>query len=84
MTIQIREHQSVGHHLAVHVNGKTVQTVNPRTKDWPQHDADPVHCNGYGHATCMRQGKHSWFNHSMDSFYAHPEFSNLPEGYVES
>lgn len=54
-----------------------------KTKDWPQHDPNPNNCTGRGHTTCLRQGEHSWFNHSMDSYFEHPELSNLPEGFVE-
>lgn len=46
------------------------QAIARRTKDWPKHDPDPNHCTGHGHAECMRQGEHSWFNHSQDSYYA--------------
>lgn len=52
-------------------------------RDWPKHDPNPANCTGHGHAECVRQGEHSWFNHSMDGYYAHPELSNLPEGFVE-
>lgn len=56
---------------------------NDRTKDWPKHDPDPRNCTGHGHAECMRQGTHSWFNHSQDSYHANPGLSNLPAGFVE-
>lgn len=59
------------------------QAIARRTKDWPKHDPDPRNCTGHGHAECMRQGEHSWFNHSMDSHYANPGLSNLPPGYIE-
>jgi hypothetical protein len=82
----IRVHQnSVGHYLAVTFNGKKIQTINPATKDWPKYDADPAHCTGAGHATCEKNGIHSFFNHSQDS-YRDPKYqglSNLPTGFVE-
>lgn len=55
---------------------------NERTKDWPKHDPDPAHCSGHGHAQCVRDGQHSWFNHSQDSFHS-SNASNLPEGFIE-
>lgn len=41
-----------------------------------------VDCAGNGRRYCEEQGEHSWFNHSMDSYYAN-NASNLPEGFVE-
>src|SRR3990167_2491168 len=56
---------------------------NHRTKDWPRHDPDPRNCSGHGQRKCLEEGRHSWFNHSMDSYYANPHLSNLPPGFVE-
>ena len=82
MNIAVRQF-SIGHYLKVKVNGLSVQTVNPRTKDWPKYDPDPKNCTGFGQKYCLEQGEHSFFNHSMDSYYKHPELSNLPEGFIE-
>lgn len=53
-----------------------------KTKDWPKYDPDPNHCTGHGQTACLREGRHSWFNHSMDSYYTSNE-SNLPLGFKE-
>jgi hypothetical protein len=44
-------------------------------------DPDPRHCSGQGQNTCMAQGRHSWFNHSQDSYYKNPHLSNMPVGF---
>lgn len=59
------------------------QAIARRTRDWPKHDPNPNNCTGHGHYKCMSQGEHSSFNHTMDSYYAHPNLSNLPDGYIE-
>jgi hypothetical protein len=59
------------------------QAIARRTKDWPEHDSDPANCTGHGHDECVRQGEHSWFNHSMDSYYKNPGSSNLPNNHKE-
>lgn len=51
--------------------------------NWPSYDPDPRSCDGHGHATCLKDGRHSWFNHTMDSHYANPNLNNLPDGYKE-
>lgn len=78
-------HRSTGYYLKIRVNGKEVQTVNPITKNWPKFDPDPRNCTGHGHTRCMAEGEHSFFNHSMDSYYdpRNVHLSNLPPGYVE-
>lgn len=73
--------RSVGYYLPININGKQVQTVNPRTKSWPKFDPDPNNCTGKGHSICMREGEHSWFNHSQDTMSS---FNNLPpEAYLQ-
>lgn len=80
--MQVKVYQkSTGHYLPVRVNGQKKQTVNPATKDWPKHDPNPANCSGKGHARCVEQGEHSWFNHSQDNMSS---IGNLPEHVKQS
>lgn len=42
-----------------------------------------MECKGHGRKTCIANGVHSWFNHSMDSYYEHSGKSNLPDNWKE-
>lgn len=62
----------------IEIKGESeADAITRRTEDWPEHDPNPVNCKGKGHAICMQQGEHSWFNHAQDSMTPAypPEFS---------
>lgn len=42
-----------------------------------------ITCTGQGHAKCVKDGEHSWFNHSMDSYFNAPYRDNYPQNYRE-
>lgn len=65
-----------------HNDSATIASVAESKRSWPTHDPKPEHCTGHGHIQCMRDGEHSWFNHSQDSFHA-SNTNNLPEGFIE-
>jgi hypothetical protein len=64
--------RSIGHYLPITLNGQLVQTVNPRTKNWPSVKYDCQKC-GVGNAC-------DWFAHSQDG--VDPSKNLPPECYI--
>lgn len=67
--------------VSININGKIVKPKLAITPPWPKYNPDPRSCSGFGHAICMEEGRHSWFNHSMDYYHENGTANNVPPGF---
>jgi hypothetical protein len=56
-----------------HMQSKLLTTpISSGTKITVTQDSD-ITCTGHGRPECDRVGKHSWFHHATDSYYANAD-----------